>query len=699
MASVRGPKRQLKNKALADALKANIVGPIAKSYTAIAFRVKWETTNEGMVARIISGKRRQLEDVLDNVKDIAMYISCINYFEDRKKKEDTEPEGEAEYYPSIAFWAAIHSGANVTNLTNELIRIVMAAGLDVVDMGEIKPRGKDKDINEHYAASLCTVIKDHDHFAAERIAANSTKHLVQQAAAATGVPLSADPDVPEYPGFTQKPVSVCFTNRMNNQVAEDVLKGFAAVNSTVVRLNYCFRDLRPVRERCHVVPVPMRPESPFQAAVSFVRDTMLRHKYKLVEGGIYKKLKVATWTYVYVGKPKDFLVKMSSTVHIMDTIIKHFDKIVMFMSSPYNSFFPTTKIDYNYIEVLANCCFDIRNKMFVHEPKDLDGSPRAYLNYSYHEDVVPLPTEFAAGIQNSFPSYEKRRKFYQKWYQLLLHKQFPMKEPKLMVVGPTDSGKSSWFYPFQGVIDYQNIAQLVEDGNFSCSSLRSGTEITYMDEWSEKVMSCDKAKIILQGGIMTIPRKHKDQKPLIYNSGFYITSNDMPNFGDGVHSDAVLGRLSPFHVKSLPKVDRGVAERFRRNAMSIIYYVALYIADMPLFESKVEIDEDPEAQFNTIDYDRSQLMTFEDDSDEGDVDSEEEMTADFPLARVPKVLVDITAELNAEGEVEPEAPTSTCGDDDVQVPDLINIIEVVDLTQNDDHDFVIWDGNKKRKLQ
>ena len=43
--------------------------------------------------------------------------------------------------------------------------------------------------------------------------------------------------------------------------------------------------------------------------------------------------------------------------------------------------------------------------------------------------------------------------FYQKYYQLLLHGKFPMKEKKLLVVGPPDSGKTSWFAPFQGMLN------------------------------------------------------------------------------------------------------------------------------------------------------------------------------------------------------------------------------------------------------
>ena len=59
---------------------------------------------------------------------------------------------------------------------------------------------------------------------------------------------------------------------------------------------------------------------------------------------------------------------------------------------------------------------------------------------------------FALGIENSFPDRITRMSFYQKYYQLLLHGKFPMKEKKLLVVGPPDSGKTSWFAPFQGML-------------------------------------------------------------------------------------------------------------------------------------------------------------------------------------------------------------------------------------------------------
>ena len=51
---------------------------------------------------------------------------------------------------------------------------------------------------------------------------------------------------------------------------------------------------------------------------------------------------------------------------------------------------------------------------------------------------------------NSFLNELVRRSFYQKFYEILTHRKFPMKERKFLLVGPPDSGKTGSFAPFQG---------------------------------------------------------------------------------------------------------------------------------------------------------------------------------------------------------------------------------------------------------
>ena len=46
--------------------------------------------------------------------------------------------------------------------------------------------------------------------------------------------------------------------------------------------------------------------------------------------------------------------------------------------------------------------------------------------------------------------YSMQVSFLQKYYQLLLHNNFSMKESKLLLEGLPDSGKTSWMAPFEG---------------------------------------------------------------------------------------------------------------------------------------------------------------------------------------------------------------------------------------------------------
>ena len=100
------------------------------------------------------------------------------------------------------------------------------------------------------------------------------------------------------------------------------------------------------------------------------------------------------------------------------------------------------------IQVNDGYCFNITKKQFLKNPTDLEGSPRKFVPYDSQR--VPNPKPFLDGIRNSFPHEDIRMKFFQKFYQLLLHKKFPVKERKLMLIGESNSGKSSWFSVFEG---------------------------------------------------------------------------------------------------------------------------------------------------------------------------------------------------------------------------------------------------------
>jgi len=106
-----------------------------------------------------------------------------------------------------------------------------------------------------------------------------------------------------------------------------------------------------------------------------------------------------------------------------------------------------------------------------------------------------------------------------------------------------------------------------------------------MDEWTADSLSCEDAKRILQGlcicmcltcycslefstkcyikyplgGLIVVPQKHKESVTSHYNSGFFITTNNYPDFGGGRDGEAIKRRLCVFQTKALRKKDANVS--------------------------------------------------------------------------------------------------------------------------------------------
>ena len=55
---------------------------------------------------------------------------------------------------------------------------------------------------------------------------------------------------------------------------------------------------------------------------------------------------------------------------------------------------------------------------------------------------------------------------------------------KLVVVGPKDSGKTSWSNVFQRLIPSGCIASVTNEGQFSAAMITNDTQLVIVDEWS-----------------------------------------------------------------------------------------------------------------------------------------------------------------------------------------------------------------------
>ena len=64
--------------------------------------------------------------------------------------------------------------------------------------------------------------------------------------------------------------------------------------------------------------------------------------------------------------------------------------------------------------------------------------------------------------------------------------------------------------------------------------------------------------IYFKGGLLMVPQKHREASNFIYNSGFFITMNEYPDFGGGRDGEAIKRRLKIFQTKTLKRKNNTV---------------------------------------------------------------------------------------------------------------------------------------------
>ena len=57
-----------------------------------------------------------------------------------------------------------------------------------------------------------------------------------------------------------------------------------------------------------------------------------------------------------------------------------------------------------------------------------------------------------------------------------------------------------------------------------------------------------------------VHQKHREASQFIYNSGFFITTNEYPDFGEGRDGEAIQRRLKLFQTKALKRKNNTVID-------------------------------------------------------------------------------------------------------------------------------------------
>ena len=238
---------------------------------------------------------------------------------------------------------------------------------------------------------------------------------------------------------------------------------------------------------------------------------------------VYAKLEKATMAFVKMTDVTSYLHRLLANETLRDDMLRHFASIEKFLTHPACEIIPQIRFDLDLIEVSHGYCFSIKSRSFIPcpIPSTMLGklSPRAFVPYD--ASTPPQLMYFQEGILNSFLDDNIRTRFLNKFYQCLLAFNMPHKVSKLVVAGPKDSGKTSWFNIFHRIVPADAIASLTKEKQFSAAMITNDTQLVLVDEWSANTMESELAKSILQGGWMVTAVKHGLPRTVLNNSLHY----------------------------------------------------------------------------------------------------------------------------------------------------------------------------------
>ena len=333
--------------------------------------------------------------------------------------------------------------------------------------------------------------------------------------------------VPDDPRFSKRVVKIVIMKQCNPAVADEFKRGLQKTRHTDFRYDIVdFTTTESDQSDLNSEQgTPLKGNSSLMQCIDIVNRAMISRIIVYIEEGFtakYLNQNIASSIVAALGHFWTLLLQTLTSLTFLLQILKRLEEL---LSRSTCQLINQIEIDYNLIEVKpCGVCFSIAEKEFVTSPISYSEigkiTPRAYVSYTYEPSRVPLPKRFIDNLENSFPGADIGRNFLREYYQLLLHKKFPTKTKKLCVTGETDSGKYTWFSPFMGIIPTDCIAGITRGKQFAGHLKNENTEVVFMDEWIIDSLNAEDTKKVLQGGLLMLPRKHKETEKFAYNSDF-----------------------------------------------------------------------------------------------------------------------------------------------------------------------------------
>lgn len=368
----------------------------------------------------------------------------------------------------------------------------------------------------------------------------------------------------------------------------------------------------------NIQPQPMQVErrlsDKLTVLVNDIDIAMKKLSFGLYRGKVYKKVNTATYTFTYKCDPREFVNSLATNEFYKPRLLGNMRRIIDLMSDPYCEVMAPLRIDYDLVEVNNGMIWSIKERKFLPCPIPTDKighvSPRAFCDYDHEKE--PDPKYFKQIVDNSL-SEEEKAVFCEDFLRLLNYNGKKHKEKVPCLVGESNSGKSSLFFPILGIVNHTNIATITKQRSFNKAMITKFTECVFIDEATESTLAIDDWKVLMQGGFAAFDVKYETAKAFINRCPMLITAQQKLSFS-GEDQKAMDKRLRTYNFQSLPCPKKNAANWLKRHPMDCIVWASKKAATLNQLDedehSGSEDDLQPENDCTLDETEKDELRSF-----------------------------------------------------------------------------------------
>lgn len=306
--------------------------------------------------------------------------------------------------------------------------------------------------------------------------------------------------------------------------------------------------------------------------INDITIAMKKLNYASYRGKVYKREPRSRYTYSFKCDARAFINTLATNEQFKSRLVREMKKIIEMLSDPLCELFEPLVIDYDLIEVNNGVCWSLQTRAFVESPIEENQigkiSPRAFSAYDSNKEADPK--YFREILENSLSQSEVST-FCEDYLKLLNYNKKQHKDRVPCLVGDANSGKTSLFFPIQGLVHHGNIATVTKQRAFNKAMISPFTEVIFIDEADENTLDISDWKLLTQGGYAAHDVKYQTARAFINKCPMLITAQHKLQFGT-VHQPAMDKRLRTYHFKRLTNPKKKAVAWLRKHPMECVVW-------------------------------------------------------------------------------------------------------------------------------